>query len=79
MLLNIIGFKVLHKHYHFKYKELFIVKKKVIIQFSINLDDLIKQNDEFYFDEEIYLDRFLYENSKKYLDIRTQNRELKAK
>ncbi|CAK58035.1 unnamed protein product (macronuclear) [Paramecium tetraurelia] len=38
--------------------------------------DLIKQNDEFYFEEEIYLDRFLNENSKRYLEIRTQIKEL---
>ncbi|CAD8115843.1 unnamed protein product [Paramecium sonneborni] len=42
-------------------------------------NDLIKQNDEFFFDEEIYLDRFLMENRKQYLEIRNQNKELKTK
>ncbi|CAD8097227.1 unnamed protein product [Paramecium primaurelia] len=49
------------------------------VTYSKEKNDLIKQNDEFLFEEEIYLDRFLYENSKRYLDIRTQNRELKIK
>ncbi|CAD8083486.1 unnamed protein product [Paramecium primaurelia] len=42
-------------------------------------NELIKQNDEFTFDEEIYLDRFLIENREKYLNIRNQNKELKIK
>ncbi|CAD8082254.1 unnamed protein product [Paramecium primaurelia] len=42
-------------------------------------NDLIKQNDEFIFDEEIYLDRYLMENSQKYLETRIQNKEFKSK
>ncbi|CAK60951.1 unnamed protein product (macronuclear) [Paramecium tetraurelia] len=42
-------------------------------------NDLIKQNDEFTFDEEIYLDRFLIENREKYLETRIQNKEFKSK
>ncbi|CAD8205429.1 unnamed protein product [Paramecium octaurelia] len=42
-------------------------------------NDLIKQNDEFTFDEEIYLDRFLLENRVKYLETRIQNKEFKSK
>ncbi|CAD8199682.1 unnamed protein product [Paramecium octaurelia] len=49
------------------------------VAYNKEKNDLVKQNDEFYFEEEIYLDRFLYENSKRYLDIRNQNRELKDK
>ncbi|CAD8082901.1 unnamed protein product [Paramecium primaurelia] len=49
------------------------------VTYSKEKNDLIKQNDEFQFEEEIYLDRFLHENSKRYLDIRTQIRELKIK
>ncbi|CAD8113472.1 unnamed protein product [Paramecium sonneborni] len=48
------------------------------VTYSKEKSDLIKQNDEFYFEEEIYLDRFLNENSKLYLEIRNQNRELKT-
>ena len=46
--------------------------------FTNQIEDLVKLNDEFPFDEEIFIDRFLYNNRNEYLKVRHRVMGLKA-
>ena len=53
-----------------------MIRKKVLIIIYL-VDDIVKVNDPFKFDKEIYIDRFLNANKKVYLDIRSKVIQIK--
>jgi hypothetical protein len=54
-------------------------ENQFILYFLIHLGEFTKSNAEFKFDTEIFVDRYLYENRERYLEIHKKVKQLKEK
>ena len=74
---NIIGSLARRRVSSSRFRGHSTIKRNVLQKIYHIVDDIVKLNDPFKFEKEIYIDRFLDENKQTYLEIRNKVNQIK--